>query len=104
MATVTFKKQTALSGLAAVGNPYSDVDCKLRKKVFGAIGAPNWQTKDNCWTIRIVIEKPEPDDNPNCSWKWIRFAKRFVDEAEARVWLLQNIDAIQEKYTLHFLD
>lgn len=98
----TFKKHPALTGLAAVGHSKQSIDCKIKKKVFGTIDAPTWRTKDRKWSIRIMIEKDQPDDNPNCAWKWISYKRRFDEPEEAKQWLQDNIDAIRQKYTLRF--
>lgn len=101
---VTFKKQPRLTGRMGVGHPYQIVDCKIKKQTFGVLDAPTWQTKDHKWAVRIMIIKPEPDDNPNCNWKWITFRERHDNEESARAWIQENIDAIRQKYTLRFTD
>lgn len=103
MATkVTFKQHPALTGLAAVGHSKRSIDCKIKKQTFGTIDAPTWQTKDNKWSIRIMIKKDQPDDNPNCDWRWIGFRARFDEPEQAKQWLQDNIESIQKKYTLRF--
>lgn len=105
MATkVTFKKHPALTGLAAVGHTQQSIDCKIKKKMFGTIDAPTWQTKDRKWSVRIMIMKTEPDGNPNCDWKWIACKFRFDDAEQAKQWLQSNIETIQQRYTLRFCE
>ena len=105
MATkVTFKKQPKETGLGAVGHPYQDIDCKIKKRKFGYISAPTWRTKDHKWVVRVMVMKTEPDDNPNCAWRWVEFANRFDDDEKAKAWLQENIDEIQQKYTLRFVE
>lgn len=102
MIKVTFKKHPKETGLASVGNPYQSVDCKINKKTFGLICAPTWQTKGNKWSIQIMVIKTEPDNNPNCNWKWINFKATFDSPELAREWLQSNIENILNKYTLRF--
>lgn len=102
MPTITFKKQPKEKGLASVGSPNQSIDCKINKKTFGMICAPNWQTKDNKWSVGIMIIKPAVDNNPNCNWKWIHFTKSFDEPEQAKIWLQENIDKITAKYKLRF--
>jgi len=104
MINITFKKHPAQTGLSGVGYPYQSVDIKIKKKRFGIINAPNWQTEGNVWKIMIAIKKPEPDDNPNCDWKWITFKKDFEDETQARTYIQESIVGIMKKFELHYFD
>ena len=101
---LSFKKHPKQTGLASVGNSYQGSDIKLDGKVFGEINPPNWRTSHNFYTVSIMIKKTEPDDNPNCDWKWVFFKRRFVSDSEAREWVKSNITKITEKYTLHFYE
>jgi hypothetical protein len=99
---ISFKKQPKETGLRAVGYTHSSIDIKVNKKRVGLISAPNWQKKG--WTIRISIMKPEPDDNPNCDWKWISVKTAFEDEQSARQWVKDNLKSVAEKFSLHYFE
>lgn len=94
---ISFKKQT---GLMAVGKPHQSVDIKLNKKRCGTINAPNWQSKDNMWSICLMVFKTEPDNNPNCNWKWITLAAIFENEMLARDWIKARWEGISKKYQI----
>ena len=100
---LTFKKQPKAKGLAGVGYPYQSTDMKLDGKVFGHISAPDWRT-ETVWKVRIAVKKSEPDDNPNCDWKWATFVKDFESDVDAREFIQSNISQIVEKHNLHFFD
>ena len=104
MKGLSFKKQARETGLRSVGNPVPSVDIKINKKVIGYLSAPTWQTKDNKWGINFSVVKPEPDENPNCKWKWIAVKTRFETENEAREFVKENIEAISKRYTLYSLE
>ena len=97
----TFKKQPRETGLASVGNPHPDTDIKHNKKLVGYISSPNWSSPDNKWRIRLTVKKSEPDDNPNCDWKWIVLKKTFDTEPEAREFLNANVVEILDKNLHH---
>lgn len=103
---LSFKKQPKTTGRAGIGHPYSSTDILGDKKDVGIIVAPNWQTKDNLWRVRFVVEKNEVynDGNKNCPWMWVGVKARFETEAEAREWVKANWDAIQEKFPLFGLE
>lgn len=98
----TFKKQKRETGLSGVGYPNPNTDIKFNKKVCGTICAPNWQTEDHKWRIRLAVMKPE-GMSENCDWKWISFKARFDTEQQAREWLQQNVDSLLKKYQFHDL-
>ncbi len=56
--------------------------------------------------IRVMVLKTDKitDDNPNCKWKWIKFAAKFESLQGAKDWFLKNAKDIMEKYTLNPLD
>lgn len=104
MVKVTFKKEPRMPGLMGVGFPYQSVNIKINKKAVGVIHAPNWQSKDSLWGVSFSVMKAEPDDNPNCNWKWIHLKKRFADEETARGWVKSNIEEVAGKYTFYYMD
>lgn len=100
---VTFKKEPKETGLAAVGRPYQASYCKIKGKGFGTLDPPSIRGA-HVWTVRVMIMKPEPDGNPNCDWKWLTFKRTHNSDEQARVWLQENIDRIQEIHTLRFAE
>ena len=54
------------------------------------------------YTIRLQVIKKDiqEDENPNCSWKWIKLKKQFNSLPEAKIWLNENKDAILSKFDL----
>jgi hypothetical protein len=103
-AGLTFRTKPVETGRAGVGSPYSDIDISYGGKVFGTIYAPNWRSTDNNYEIRIAIKKPVPDANPNSDWKWIAFNKKFEDPVSAKDFMKRNMNAILQKYTLHYIE
>lgn len=101
----TFKKHPRTTGLAAIGYIHQSVDIKLQKKVVGEISAPDWQTKDNKWTVRLTVEGSHPS-NTNCPWRWVNIRSRFDTEEAARDFVKVHLEKILEahQFTLHQQD
>jgi len=97
---ISFKKEKAETGLAAVGYSRQSVSIKLNKLFCGLIKAPNWMTKDNKYGISVTVYKDEIKEGENCDWCWITFKQRFDTEEDARQWVKDNLKAISEKYKL----
>lgn len=102
----TFKKQTRATGLAGIGYSKESIDIKLNGKICGTISAPNWTTKDNNYSISLMVLKDqlEEDNNPNCNWKWVIFKFKSESEQECREFLKSNYEIIVKKYNLRFTD
>lgn len=99
----TFKKEKKETGLRAVGNPYQSVYIKLNGCVVGMIDAPNWQSKDHKWAIRLAIkETPQPGYPAN--FAWITLKTKFDIEAGAREFLSIFGDELQAKFDLHLFE
>lgn len=98
---ISFKKHPRNTGLDAVGNPHSLVDIKVNKKICGQIRPPSW-IRGKFWNIALMVMKREPDDNPNCDWRWIFVKKSFDTEESARLFIKENIKSIMKTYTLRF--
>lgn len=100
---VTFKNFPKETGLAAIGNHNRSIECKIKRKTFGHINAPNWTT-EKVWTISIMVMKTEliTDNNPNCNWKWVTFKTKFLIPDQAKIWLQEKIEEIVEIYHLRF--
>lgn len=101
---ISFKKQPKETGLRRIASPYPHVDIKVNKKKCGNISPPNWSSVDNNWRIQICVKKPEPDNNPNCDWKWMMVKKDFDNEKEARQWCKDNLQSAVEGYELHYFE
>lgn len=95
----TFKYQPQTTGLAGVGFPKRSVDIKFDGKICGTITAPNWQTKDNLYRIRLTVK----DGNNHPGWKWIQLKFKDEDEKVVRAWLKEHTKDIMENFELHFI-
>lgn len=53
-------------------------------------------------TIRLMVHKADinEDENPNCSWKWIKLKKQSSSLDEAKQYLNDFIHQILEKYNI----
>lgn len=100
---LSFKKEPKKTGLSSIGYPHQNIIIKVDKKYTGRIVAPNWQT-DDMWRVGFAIKKENPDNNPNCDWKWIYFKNEFANEEEAREYVKKRIDVFVSKHTLHFFE
>lgn len=97
---LTFKKHPKETGLRAVGNPYPSVDIKLAGKRVGMIDAPNWQSKDRKWVIRLAI-KQTPEPGYPAPFGWVTLKAKFDDEKAARAFVTTNSEDIQAKFELY---
>lgn len=96
----TFKRGERSTGLAAVANPYTEVDIKLNKKRVGTLAPPNWRTSDGMWRARFTVT----DSTQKAGWRWVQLKARFKDEDEARAWVAEHAEQIASMFTLHSLD
>ena len=90
---ITFKKDSPATGLSSVGSPNPDTNIKVDKLVVGTIAAPNWQTKDNLWSVRLTVAKEKTEDDP-APFRWITMKKRFASEPEAREFVRGHLASI----------
>lgn len=100
----TFKKEPQTTGLAGVGNPYPNTAIKHKKKEVGVIYAPTWQTKDDKWSISLMVLKKEDEEQGNCEWNWISLKARFDSEPEAREFLKEHVEGVLAKGLHHAED
>ena len=102
--SVSFKKDKPETGLMAANFMLQGVTIKVNKKPMGYIYAPNRQ--ENWWSIGIQIIKDEKytNNNPNCSWMWVRFEEKFETEAEARQFAKDNIERWNQKFNFYYSD
>jgi hypothetical protein len=103
---LSFKKDPNPTGLSSVGNPHPNTNIKINKKVVGTIYGPTWRSEKHTWKICLSIEKNYimEDGNPNCTWKNVVLKVDFETEKDARIWLKENIDRLNNKYKFHFLE
>lgn len=95
----TFKYQPKTTGLAGVGYPNRSVDIKYDGGICGIITAPNWQSKDRLYRIRLSVKDNE---NP-IGWKWIQLKFKDEDEQVVRAWLKNHSKEILERFEPHFI-
>ena len=100
---LTFKKHAKETGLRAVGNPYPDTDIKLGGKKCGYISAPNWQSVDRQWRIKLAIKR-EPVPGFPANFDWVTLSARFDDEKAAREFVKANVEKIKDKFDLYLFD
>lgn len=96
----TFKLHPKSTGLSAVGNTRQGADVKLNKQVIGTIHAPNWQTKDNKYSVSFAVKS----EDKNCGWSWVRLKQRTDTIEQMKEWLNEFAGLIVEKYEFHILD
>lgn len=94
----TFKTHKATGPYRSFHSDFHEI--KLKRKVVGNI-ADEFPHR-----IRLMIIKEDinEDGNPNCSWKWIMLSKTFNTIDEAKKFINNCFDVIQEKYNLRMSD
>ena len=52
--------------------------------------------------IRFMVEKNEKftDENPNCNWKWVQLKHESESIDDAKIWLNENFNQINETFPL----
>lgn len=100
---LSFRRGRRPTGLGAIGRPFPDTSIKLDKLQVGYIGAPTWQSLGMQWSVHFAVEKSDinEDGNPNCTWKWVHMKTKFHSEEDARIFVVENFDALLERYTFH---
>lgn len=91
---VTFKKHNGTTW-----SPSTYFDLKIKKNKFGMITS----ISKNEWIIQLMIIKADimEDGNKNCTWKWTTLKYRGTTADEAKDWVSENIDLIQERFNLY---
>lgn len=101
MKRLTFKKEKAETGLAAVGNPWRTTLIKADGEEVGHIIHTPWSSKvGQFWMVRLKIKKFPTDPPENCPWKWITFTTKFEEEPQAREWLKKQWPTVLKGFTL----
>lgn len=100
---LTFKRGKRQTGLSGVGNPNPDTDIKCGGEKIGYIAAPNWQSKEHVWQVRLSVRKnlQEMEKEPNCYWKWITMKVTHESEALARAWVEKHWQTITTTIHIH---
>ena len=101
MKKFTFKQHPHPSGLEGVvqaGKTW--VDIKLNKKVVGTLFKEGSLYPVD---IRFKIHKKDimEDGNPNCEWRWTTLKHKPTTIEEAKLYLLEFNDVIQQKFNLY---
>ena len=94
----TFKTVKPTGLYRSFYNPYHYI--KLKGKQCGLIKKDE---KDFLFRITFKVIKKDitEDDNPNCTWKWIKIKSTFEKLDEAKDWLNEKIDIIIKQFDLH---
>lgn len=85
----TFKKEPRETGLRAIGSPGPNTTIKLDGMEIGIISAPFWASKDNLWSVRLMVKQTPSVDDP-CDWHWTQLKQRFNTETDARSFLNEH--------------
>ena len=91
----TFKREARSTGLAAIGNPYPNVEVKLGGKQVGWINAPCSGGSDK-WHIWFHIEKSDP--KAQCPFRNAKLKGEWGTEEEARDFLRTNAATLIAKF------
>lgn len=94
----TFKKEPKPTGLYSIGNPNPNTKIKHNKLEIGYISGPSWQSIDDKWRIRLMV-----DGQSEGTWKWVIIKTVFDSEPEARIWIETNSEKILA-LNLHYED
>jgi len=98
MKKFTFKTEKSTGNYSAFF-PNQNI-IKLNKKQVGEI------CDKIPYKIRFTVYKKNilEDRNPNCEWKWITLKKESKTLNEAKQFIKENNDIIQNKYNLYLFD
>ena len=100
MINVTFKKHPHPTGLSSVG-ANTRIDLKIKKKVFGYISSPHWNSKERQWWISIAVKS-----NEGGGFTWRKLVQRGDNEDEMRKIAKAVLPKIIAKgeFELHFFE
>jgi len=73
---------------------------KLKRKQVGTISDKNGHP------IRLMVIKDDitEDGNPNCNWKWIQLKARFTSVEDAKTFLNDNFEGINQTWNLYMAE
>jgi hypothetical protein len=99
---LSFKKEPKSTGLARVANPHSSTKILINKEWCGTIQHPFKYSKNDLWTVGLMIIKADimEDDNPNCPWRWAWMKTQFKDDVEAKAWIKENWEMLLMRYDI----
>jgi len=98
MANFTFKTKQPTGKWKSFDSPEHVI--KLNKREVGTI------SDKHPHKISLMVYKSDPmeDGNPNCTWKWITFKRESETIDDAKKWLMDHANEIQQRYKLYELD
>ena len=97
MKKFTFKKTIHKGLYSSFEKDHTTI--KLNKKEVGYISENDYKN----YRVYFAVKKEKTEKNP-CCFKWIRVNCHFDNEKEAREYIKENNDRIQEKLNLHYFD
>ena len=76
------------------------IQIKIDKKEVGAISPAS------PFTIRLMIIKTDiiNDNNPNCTWMWIKLKKEFKSIDEAKLFFRTYVDDLLKAYDFYYIE
>ena len=90
----TFKKHKKEGQYRSFQKDMTDI--KLNKLIVGLIS----EYEHGSYRIMFAIKKKKTEDDP-APFKWIRLAKTFINEENARSFIKKHNDTIQVEYNLY---
>lgn len=95
-----FKSGKVNTGLLGVATPReaSSIKNGLRGGVVGTIYPPS-RYNEMKWTVSLMVKNDK--ENDSCPFKWISFLKKFETETEARTWVTERWDLLNNKYEIY---
>lgn len=96
---LTFRKDAPETGLASAARPWPDTAIKIGGRQVGTIRAPRPRGEDQ-WSVSLMVA----DRNAKCGWRTIVLARRFEDEASARLAIRGGDTALRIRHDLHQLE
>lgn len=94
----TFKKKVNTGRYSSFQGNFTTI--KIKKKNCGFITRSSYNYPYGLW---LMVEKTSEidDGTPNCSWMNICLKEDFKTEDEARIWVNEHFDELNNKYKIH---
>ena len=91
----TFKTTKPTGRFASFDTAYHEI--KMDGKAVGTINS------EEPFKVSLYVVKTDTitDNNPNCPWKRITFARGFTSLQEAKDWLNTKFEQFNKDYTIH---
>lgn len=98
MKSFSFKTIKPTGKYRSFGNDFYQI--KLGKKVVGSIDP------EHPYSIRLMVVKDDinEDGNPNCIWKWVKLSKKSSSVEEAKSFVKDHSQFIQNKLNLYLIE